>query len=569
MKGFRRGGDEANQASRMTTAKIDRRYLLMMAIGLFILLVILYPLWQVFFRSFVDAGVFSLKSYRKVFSYPSYYRALFNSLWVSAATGALCMLLGTLLAFLVVRTDLPLKKTLRSLLVLPYALPSFFAAIAWIQLLGPQGYLARIFFHFSGWDTAPWNIYSAGGIVFVLTVHYFILVFITVAGALERMDASLEEAARASGANTFQIMSKITLPLVLPAILAGGLLAFIGALANFGIPALLGMRARFFVLTTSIYYALAIPDFGLATALSSMLVLVALVSMAFQFGIQKGESKYTVISGKAVHPSELKLRAIKYPLFFGTTLLVFFISIIPIFSMFLTALFHYWGAPLAAANLTLGNFVYILKLEAGRRAIVNSILLAALAATITMFVGVVVSYMHVKAKLTGSRMLDFFATIPYAVPHTVMAIAMILAWAKPPLSLYGTLWIILAAYLAIYLPFAVRTTHATLQQVHDSLEEAARVSGAKLFPRLRDIILPLARPGMIAGWILVFMPALRELTVSILLYTHRTETIGVVVYNMQDAGYREIAAALASIVMVLLIVGNVVIRKLTGGVTGF
>ena len=196
------------------------------------------------------------------------------------------MLLGTLLAFLVIRTDLPFKKILRTLLVLPYALPSFFAAIAWIQLLDRRA-IWQGFFRLSGSDTAPWNIYSAGGIVFVLTVHYFILVFITVAGALERMDASLEEAARASGANTYQIMRQITLPLVLPAILAGGLLAFIGALANFGIPALLGMRARFFVLTTSIYYALAIPDFGLATALSSMLVLVALISMSFQFGIQK------------------------------------------------------------------------------------------------------------------------------------------------------------------------------------------------------------------------------------------------------------------------------------------
>ena len=146
---------------------------------------------------------------------------------------------------------------------------------------------------------------------------------------------------------------------------------------------------------------------------------------------------------------------------------------------------------------------------------------------------------------------------------------MILAWARPPASLYGTLWIILVAYLAVYLPFAVRTTNSTLQQVHDSLEEAAKASGARLLPRLRDIILPLARPGMIAGWILVFMPALRELTVSILLYAYRTETIGVVVYNLQDAGYREIAAALASIVMVLLIVGNSVIRRLTGGVAGF
>lgn len=553
----------------MSTVHFDRRYLLMAAAGAFVLLIVIYPLWQVLFRSFLDAGALSLKSYQKVFSYPSYYRALLNSIWISCATAAMCMALGTLLAFLVIRTDLPGKKTLRTLLVLPYALPSFFAAIAWIQLLGPQGYLARFCLEFFGGTTVPWNIYSAGGIVFVLTVHYFILVFITVAGALERMDASLEEAARASGANTYQIMRQITLPLVLPAIMAGGLLAFIGALANFGIPALLGMRARFFVLTTSIYYALAIPDFGLATALSSMLVLVALVMMALQFGIQRGESRFTVISGKAVHPSELRLRAIRYPLFFLISAIVVFISILPIFSMVLTALMRYWGAPISIANLTLGNFDYVLKFETAQRAIMNSLFLGAVSATVAMFVGTIISYLHVKAKLRGSRALDFFATIPYAVPHTVIAIAMILAWSRPPVSLYGTLWIILVAYLAVYLPFAVRTTNSTLQQVHDSLEEAAKASGARLFPRLRDIILPLARPGMIAGWILVFMPALRELTVSILLYAYHTETIGVVVYNLQDAGYREIAAALASIVMGLLIMGNMIIRKLTGGVAGF
>jgi iron(III) transport system permease protein len=244
-------------------------------------------------------------------------------------------------------------------------------------------------------------------------------------------------------------------------------------------------------------------------------------------------------------------------------------SMLPILSMVMTALMRYWGAPISAANLTLQNFFYVLQLEAAQRAIVNSLFLGAAAATVAMFVGTVISYLHVKAKLKGTRVLDFLATIPYAVPHTVIAIAMILAWARPPVSLYGTLWIILAAYLAVYLPFAVRTTHSTLQQVHDSLEEAAQASGAKLFPRLRDILLPLARPGMIAGWILVFMPALRELTVSILLYAHHTETIGVVVYNLQDAGYREIAAALASIVMGLLILGNMMIRKLTGGVAGF
>ncbi len=553
----------------MTASNLDRRYLLMAAAGLFILVLIVYPLWQLFYRSFLHEGTFTLKNYHKVLTQPVYYRALFNSLWISLASAVLCMTLGTLLAFLVVRTDLPYRRTLRTLLVLPYSIPSFFGAIAWIQLLGPQGYLTSFFLRLFGWENAPWNIYSAWGIVFVMTVHYFVLVFITVAAALERMDASLEEAARTSGANPYRIMREITLPLVLPAILAGGLLVFIAAIANFGIPALLGMRARFFVLTTSIYYALSIPDFPLATALSTVLVGAGVIPLIVQWALQRGEGKYTVIGGKSVHPADLRLRSMKTLVFLCTVVFVVLISIVPMLSMFLTALLRYWGAPLVLESLTLEHFVYILQLDMGRRAIWNSLFLAALAATITMFVGTIISYLHVKAKLRGSRLLDLFGTIPYAVPHTVTAIAMILAWTKPPVSLYGTLWIILVAYLAVYLPFAVRTTNSTLQQIHDSLEEAARVSGAKTLRRLRDVILPLARPGMIAGWVLVFMPAMRELTVSILLYTHRTETIGVIVYNMQDAGYSEVAAALACIVMGLIIIGNLVIRKITGGIAGF
>ncbi|HWO40821.1 MAG TPA: iron ABC transporter permease [Candidatus Eisenbacteria bacterium] len=547
---------------------LDLRYLLASACAIFLLVLVVYPLWQVFYRSFLPKGVFSLQYYEKVFTHPTYYRALFNSIWVSSATAILCMGLGTVLAFLLMRTNLPYKERLRALVALPYAVPSFFSAIAWIQLLGPQGYLTRFIVNLLGWESAPWNIYSAGGIIFVLTAHYFVLVFITVAGALGRMDASLEEAARASGAGTLRIMRSVTLPLVLPAILAGGLLAFIGAIANFGIPALLGMRARFFVLTTSIYYALAIPDFPLATALSGMLVSVALFFLAFQFWLQKGEGRYTVIGGKSVHPAELQIRSGRIALFTGTVVFIALISIVPIASMFLTAVLKYWGAPLAPQSFTLEHFVYIVNLDTSRRAIVNSFVLAAAAATVTMLAGTLISYVHVKLKLKGSRVLDFIATIPYAVPHTVIAIAAILAWSRPPVSLYGTLWIILAAYLAIYIPFAVRTTHSTLQQIDNSLEEAARVSGARLLPRLRDVILPLCRPGMIAGWILVFMPALRELTISILLYAHGTETIGVVVYNLQDAGYREVAAALACIVIVMLIAGSTVIKKLTGGVSG-
>lgn len=547
----------------------DARYLLVFLSAFFVLVLVVYPLWQVFYRSFYYQGNLSFKNYQKVFTHPTYYRALLNSVWISLATAALSMLIGTLLAFVVVRTDLPGKRTLRYLLVLPYALPSFFSAIAWIQLFGPQGYLTRLILGLTGWETPPWNIYSAGGIVFVMTVHYFILVFITVAGALERMDATLEEAARTSGAGTFRIMRQITLPLVLPAILAGGLLAFIGSIANFGIPALLGMRARFFVLTTSIYYALAIPDFPLATALSAVLVVAGLVFLFLHWALQKGEDRYAVISGRSFHPEELRLGSTRALLFLTAVVSVAFFSVVPIVSMLLTALLKYWGAPLVPESFTLDHLAYVLRLESSRRAIGNSLFLAVAAATVTVVAGALISYLHLKAKVRGGRLLDLVATIPYAVPHTVIAIAMILAWARPPASLYGTIWIILIAYLAVYLPFAVRTTGPALLQIHDSLEEAASVSGAGLMERLRDIILPLARPGLIAGWVLVFMPALRELTISILLYAHGTETIGVLVYNLQDAGYREIAAALASIVMVLLIAANMALKKITRGAAGF
>jgi iron(III) transport system permease protein len=186
-----------------------------------------------------------------------------------------------------------------------------------------------------------------------------------------------------------------------------------------------------------------------------------------------------------------------------------------------------------------------------------------------MLLGTFVAYSRIRARIRGAAALDTLGMLPYAIPHTVIGIAMILAWARAPFGLYGTLWIILLAYLVAYLPYSLRTTSATLQQVHGSLEEAARVSGAGPLRAMRDIIVPLVRPGMVAGWILVFMPAFRELTMSILLFGLRTETIGVVIFNMQDSGYTQIAAALSVLVLGLIVVSNQAVRRATRGQLGF
>lgn len=547
---------------------LDMRYVFLALTGALFVGIIVYPLYHVLAKSFVSGSGLSLANYVKVFSNPTNFKALWNSIWMSATTSVIAMVAGTSLALFVIRTDIPCKNLLRIMLLMPYAIPPFIGAIAWTQLFGPAGYISKAYINLFGSYDVPWNIYSTGGIVLVMAMYQFPVVFITVSGALGRLDPSFEEASRMSGANAFKTMRDVTIPLVMPSIMAGTLLAFVGAISNFGIPALLGFRARFYVLTTRIYSALAIPDMPLATAMAVLLAITAGAALFVQIKFEKGQSRYTVISGKSVRPQTISLGKWRMPIFFMVVAVSLVASIVPMASMLLTSVLKYWGAPIKLSNLTLKHFSYVFNLEMARRALKNSFILAVLAATVTMALGAVVSYMSVKAKMKAAVVLDIVGTFPYAVPCTVIAIAMILAWSKPPIMLYGTLWIMLAAYLVRYMPFSIRTTRATLQQIHSSLEEAARMSGAGWLQTMRHIVVPLIKPGLIAGWILVFMPAFRELTMSVLLWSQGNETIGVVIYNMQDAGNTQIAAAISSIVLLLILVGNVIVRKVSKGQVG-
>jgi iron(III) transport system permease protein len=541
--------------------------LALVAIAMTVLIV--WPVGQVVYRSLISDGALSAENYRRALTQTGNLRALGNTIWVGLASTALATVAGTVLAFLLVRTDLPAGSWIRLLLVLPYAIPPFFGAIAWAQLLGPQGYLMRPLVHLLRLDRAPFSVYSAGGIVLVMAIHYFPLVFLIVAGALQRIDTSLEEAARTSGAGSLRVMRDITVPLVAPAVLAGSTLAFVGAIANFGIPALLGMRARFYVLTTSIYASLNNRDLALATAMSMLLVLVAAGVLLSQWRVQRAEGRYAVIAGKSIHPYMLRLGALRGIVLGCTLLFAVVIAVLPLLALLLTSVLKYYGAPLASESFTLRHYAYVAAQQSVRRALANSSLLGVAAATITMVLGTYVSYARVRARMRVAGWLDGLGMLPYAIPHTVIGIAMILAWARPPVSLYGTIWVMLFAYLVAYMPYSLRTTSATLQQVHGSLEEAARTSGAAPLRALRDVILPLVRPGMVAGWILVFMPAFRELTMSILLFGLHTETIGVMIFNMQDSGYTQTAAALSVLVLLLILGGNAVARRVTGRQVGF
>jgi len=561
----------------MTRPRLASQHLVFAAVIALLMILVAYPLGKLVVRSFTREGAFTLWNYAEVFGEHDNYLALLHSLEVSLAATVCSTVLGTLLAWLVGRTDLPLRAALRTAFVFPFIMPPFVGALAWLQILGPAGYLNNAYQALTGAERLLWNIYGRDGIILVLTLHGAPLVYITVLGGLERMNPELEEVAQISGSPPFRVMRDITLPLMTPTIASGAVLVFIASMANFGIPAILGFRENYYVLTTKIWEAITLSFGGEAlanaSALSFLLAVIAGGGLVLQRLCLRGR-EFTVISGKSMHPNLVALGGHRAWLLALSLAWVFITAAAPVAAIVLTALTKAYGLPPTPENLTLGNFAdLVLFMPSARRAIGNSLLLAVGAATIISFTGAIIAYILVKTRLRGRILLDFLATMPYAVPGSVVGLAMILAWLKPlPLlnvSLYNTLWILLVAYIARYLTFGVRTTAGALEQIDRSLEEVAQISGAGWLQNFRDVVIPLIAPGLFAGWFLVFMPALRELTISSLLWSAGNETIGVVVFNLQESGNTTASAALAVLMMLVLVAANLLTRRLSKGRLGY
>ncbi|MGY4707698.1 ABC transporter permease [Candidatus Bipolaricaulota sp. J31] len=552
--------------------KIRLHHVVFVVAVVLLLYLVAFPLGILLFKSFVRDGQLSLANYIEVFTEKRNYLPFWNTIVLGFWTVLLSTAIGVPLGWLVARTDLPGKRILELLCLLPYMLPPFIGAIAWTQLLAPRvGYLNKLWMILTNTRESLFNIYSFPGMVWVMSMYTFPFIFITVRGALMRMNPSLEEVARISGAGKLRVVKDITLPLVLPSIMAGMILAFLYTISNFGVPALIGMRARIYVVTTKIFWYVyqqaTFAGIKLATALSALLILLAGIVLWLNRWVIARQHGAAIISGKSVRPSIVELGRWRLLLAFVAHSFVAFVVIAPLVAMLLTSFLKAWGLPIRPENLTLHNYRYVLfEYDLTKRSILNSLLLAVSAATATVLVGSILAYITEKTRIKGRQVLDFLSTLPHSIPGTVVAIAMIVAWSGHyGLNLYNTFWIILVAYFARYLIYSYRNISASIIQIHPSLEEAARISGASWLHSFRDVIVPLIKPGLIAGWLLVFMPALRELTVSILLYGPRTPTISVAVFELQDAGYYHIAAALSSFVVVILLACNLIVHRLVGG----
>ena len=544
--------------------------ILTLAIGILVVFVA-FPVMLIFYNAFwnTQSNTFNLADVIMVLKQPDTYQALLNSVIIAIGTTIGSTTIGTFFAWLVTRTDLPYKKFMKGMFLVPFMLPSFIGALAWKMLLSPRaGYINRFFMDTFGFDGPVFNIYGFGGIIAVEIMYLFPFVFIQVCGALERMDPTLEESARISGAGLFTITRKITIPLVMPSILSGALLIMLYSMAHFGTVAVLGIEHGIYNIPTLIYQRIhqsagSFESIRTGTVLASLLV----VSAAFIIWMQNkvlGKGRYQIIAGKSFRPMELKLRGLRIPLLLFCCAYIGFTIILPTVVIFLVGGLPTYGMAFTWENLSLENYRFILfdhKLT--KDAIFNSVTLGLAAAVITMFAGVMISYVIVKMKVRGKGILEFLGMLPFSVPGSVIALGVILAWSGKffGLNIYNTVWIILVAYIARYMAFSLKANSAALEQVHDSLVEAARACGATMWQALKDIVLPLVRPGMFAAFFLIFLPSLRELTVSIMLYAPTTRTIGVAIYTLNEDGETVVSAALAGVALILIITGQTLINR--------
>jgi len=553
-------------ASRFGMAQL----LFTLSVGI-LLVVVAFPMLLIFFNAFWVDGQFNLADVAQILQKRETYEALLNSLILSGGVTVTGTIIGTLFAWLVTRTDLPFKRAMKLLFLVPFMLPAFIGALAWKMLLSPRaGYINRLFMDVFGFDGPLFDIYSYAGIILVETMYLFPFVFIQVSGALERMDPTLEESARISGADLFTITRKITIPLVMPSILSGALLIMLYSMAHFGTVAVLGVETGIYNIPTLIYEKIhqsagSFESIRTATVLATVLVATAALILWLQNKVLN-KGRYQIIAGKSFRPSELKLRGLRIPILIFCLIYIGLTIVLPTVTIFLVGGLKTYGLPFSLENLTWENYRHILfEWDLTRGSIWNSVSLGLTAALITMFAGVIISYVIVKMKVRGKGILEFLGMLPFSVPGSVIALGVILAWSgKFGVNLYNTVWIILIAYIARYMALSVKANSAALELLHDSRAQAARAAGATMGQALRDIVIPLVRPGMMAAFFLIFLPALRELTVSVLLYGPTTRTIGVAIYTLNEDGETVYSAALAGIALIIIVTGEVLIKRLIG-----
>jgi iron(III) transport system permease protein len=549
--------------------RIDLSVPVMVGCAVFLVLLIGLPVGWLTYYSMIDRdGVFTLDNFVQIFTRPTFARPLVTTLTLSAIVGVASCAVAAPIAWLVARTDLPFYREVSALVMASFVTPPFLGAIAWELLAAPNsGILNYIWRGLTGAasDEYLFNIYTFTGLAFVITCYTFPYVFILMTNALARIPAEIEDASSVLGGRAWTTARRITLPLVMPAVLAGGLVAFLQAMILFGSPAILALPAGFHTLTTRIWSLFQYPARPWLAAAAALPLLILTIVLLYAQKRLLGRRGYAVVGGKYGEPRRMALGRWRWVVFALVLLVLALPVFLPYAALVKTAFTRLLSDPLTFETLTLKHLRFALfEFSQTRVALWNTLILGVMAASIGSAFALVIAYLTTRQAITGHRVLGFLATAPIAIPGIVLGVGLFLSYTRPPLVLYGTLWILLLAYLTIELPAAYQQLQSAFRAIHPELEEASRILGATRLRSLRDVTAPLLRSGLVAAWCFIFIGVMRELSAAIMLFTANTKVLSVVIFDLHESGDLGAISVLGLTMLVITFAIVLLVNRLPG-----
>jgi len=532
------------------------------------MLIVLPLSWLVYFSFRDRAGGLTLDNFVQLVTDQTFLDPLVTTVILAISSATICCLVAAPMGWLVARTDMPLRKTVRALVTASFVTPPFLGAVAWELLAAPNsGLLNKVFRTVTGAEADEYllNIYSLPGLIFVISCYTFPYVFVLVANALDRIPGDLEDASSILGGSAWTTARRVTIPLAMPAVLAGALIAFLQAMTLFGSPAILALPAGFHTMTTKIWSLFQYPPKLELAAAASLPLLVLTVALLRAEAVILGRRGYSVVGGRQGDSRRVPLGRWKWAALAAALLVL------------LNPVFLPYGALLNAAfsrvpsefvwfdNLTLHNIEFVFfELSATGIAFRNTLILCTSAATIGTVMAVVIAYMTSRKAVAWHKALGFLATAPVAVPGIVLGVALFLTYTRPPFVLYGTLWILLIAFVTIALPAAYQQLQSAFRVINPDLEEASRILGATRLGTLGRIIAPLLRTSVIATWCFIFIGVIRELSAAVMLFTSDTKVISVLIFDLNESGDLGAIAVLGIIMLVFTFAVVILINRIPG-----
>ena len=553
---------------------LDSKWLLIGGPVALVVWLSLVPLGFLLWQSFLTpqtASVparYTLDNFRTAYLSAETLPLFLNSVVFAIGAAALSLCLGTALAWMNERTNTPFKKLFFGLSIIPLVIPSILFAVSWIMLASPKiGIINVALQGLFGTDAVFVDIYTLTGMIWVDGLHYSPMAFLLMTAAFRSMDPSLEESALMSGASVLQIARRITLQLAWPAAAGALLILLVRAIESFEVPALLGLPVGIQVYTSSIYQAIhQYPSqVGLASAYAVTLLLITSIGIYLQSRLSAQGSRFATVTGKGFRPRTIDLGGWRYVTAGFFILYFVVIVLLPFLVLVWSSLQRFYSAPSWAAlhRITFASYRTILDYPGFGTIVRNSLFLAFTTATSIMLLTAVISWIVVRSKLPGRWLLDNLASLPLVFPGLVLGLAIMICYLTIDIGVYGTIWILLIAYVTRFLPYGMRYNSTAMLQIHKELEESAAMSGAAFGLTFRRIILPLLKPGLLAGWIYVLIVSMRELSSSILLYSPGTEVVSVMIWELwQNGQYVELSAL--GVMLIILLFCLVMLAQLVG-----